>query len=131
MSSGILPNTSSDVLGRIDPDAFWKAFMLRVQVALPSLSGGQVCMDGKTLRGSRADDKAMHLVSAYAAKARWVLAQQAGGDKTNEITAIPDLLSILDIEGAVVSIGAMGCHLCPVGKKILPKRSLMPRPIMF
>jgi len=47
---------------------------------------------------------------AYAARARWVLAQQAVGEKTNEITAIPDLLSLLDIAGAIVSIDAMGCQ---------------------
>jgi len=52
----------------------------------------------------------VHLLSAYAAKARWVLAQQAVDEKSNEITAIPDLLSMLDITGAVVSIDAMGCQ---------------------
>jgi len=52
----------------------------------------------------------VHLLSAYAAKARWVLAQQAVGEKTNEITAIPELLAMLDIEGAVVSIDALGCQ---------------------
>jgi len=50
------------------------------------------------------------LLIAYAAKVRWVLAQQAVGEKINEITAIPDLLSLLDIAGAVVSIDAMGCQ---------------------
>jgi predicted transposase YbfD/YdcC len=103
-------DTLSDVLGRIDPQAFRDAFLCWVQAALPSLSGEQLCLDGKTLRGSRSGDKAVHLLSAYAAKARWVLAQQAVGEKTNEITAIPDLLSLLDIAGAIVSIDAMGCQ---------------------
>jgi predicted transposase YbfD/YdcC len=103
-------DTLSDVLGRIDPQAFRDAFLCWVQAALPSLSGEQLCLDGKTLRGSRSGDKAVHLPGAYAAKARWVLVQQAVGEKTNEITAIPDLLSQLDIAGTVVSIDAMGCQ---------------------
>lgn len=103
-------DTLSDVLGRIDPKAFQEAFLQWVRAALPSLSGEQICLDGKTLRGSRVGDKAVHLLSAYATKARWVLTQQAVGEKTNEITAIPDLLSMLDINGALVSIDAMGCQ---------------------
>lgn len=69
-----------------------------------------MCLDGKTLRGSREGDKAVHWLSAFAAEARWVLAQQAVGEKTNEITAIPDLLSMLTIQGALISIDAMGCQ---------------------
>jgi hypothetical protein len=67
-------DTISDVMGRIERYSFADAFMRWVRVALPSLSGEQVCVDGKTLRGSREGDKAVHLVSAYAAKARLVLA---------------------------------------------------------
>jgi predicted transposase YbfD/YdcC len=73
--------------------------------------GRTICLDGKTLRGSRVGDKAVHLLSAYAAKARWVLTHQAVGEKTNEMTAIPDLLSMLDITGALVSIDAMADYL--------------------
>ncbi|QFY44721.1 ISAs1 family transposase [Candidatus Methylospira mobilis] len=103
-------DTISDVMGRIERKAFADAFMRWVQVALPSLSGEQICLDGKTLRGSREGDKAVHLVSAYAAKARLVLAQQAVANKSNEINAIPDVLSMLEWEGAVVTIDAMGCQ---------------------
>jgi predicted transposase YbfD/YdcC len=103
-------DTLSDVMGRIDPKAFQEAFLSWVHAALPSLSGEHICLDGKTLRGSRVGDKAVHLLSAYAAKARWVLTHQAVGEKTNEMTAIPDLLSMLDITGALVSIDAMGCQ---------------------
>jgi predicted transposase YbfD/YdcC len=53
---------------------------------------------------------AVHLVSAFAGQARWVLAQQAVAEKSNEITAIPDLLALLDLRGAVVSVDAMGCQ---------------------
>jgi predicted transposase YbfD/YdcC len=103
-------DTLSDVIGRLEPGAFAGAFLCWVKVAIPSLAGEQVCLDGKRLRGSRVGDEAVHLVSAYAAKARLVLAQQAVADKTNEITAIPELLSMLDIQGAVVTVDAMGCQ---------------------
>jgi len=103
-------DTLSKVFGRLDPKAFATTFQCWVQAALPSLSGQQVCLDGKTLRGSREGDKAIHLMSAFAAEARWVLTQQAVGEKSNEITAIPDLLAMLDIKGALISIDAMGCQ---------------------
>lgn len=104
-------DTLSDVMSRIDPVAFRAAFTAWATDALPTLDGEQVCVDGKTLRGSREGEHgAVHVVSAFAGQARWVLAQQAVAEKSNEITAIPDLLSLLDLEGAVVSIDAMGCQ---------------------
>ena len=103
-------DTISDVMGRIERKSFADAFMGWVRVALPHLSGEQVCLDGKTLRGSREGGESVHLVSAYAAKARLVLAQQAVADKSNEITAMPDVLSMLDLAGALVTTDAMGCQ---------------------
>jgi len=104
-------DTLSDVMSRIDPVAFRSAFTAWATDALPTLGGEQVCVDGKTLRGSREGKHgAVHVVSAFAGQARWVLAQQAVAEKSNEITAIPDLLNLLDLEGAVVSIDAMGCQ---------------------
>jgi len=104
-------DTLSDVLGRIDPAAFRAAFTAWATAALPDLAGEQVCIDGKAVRGSReGDNPAVHLVSAFAGRARWVLAQQAVAEKSNEITAIPELLGLLDLAGAVVSIDAMGCQ---------------------
>jgi len=104
-------DTLSDVLGRIDPVAFKTAFTAWATAALPGLADEQVCVDGKAVRGSRdGANGAVHLVSAFAGRARWVLAQQAVAEKSNEITAIPDLLGLLDLHGAVVSIDAMGCQ---------------------
>ena len=62
-------DTLSDVLGRIDPKAFAEAFTRWVQAALPVLSGQQVYLDGKTLRGSQERDKAVHLMNVFAADA--------------------------------------------------------------
>jgi len=103
-------DTLSDVIGRLAPGVFAQAFVHWAQAALPSLADEQICLDGKTLRGSRGQAGTVHLVSAYAAKARLVLAQQAVDGKTNEITAIPDVLGLLDLKGAVVTIDAMGCQ---------------------
>ena len=78
---------------------------------MPGLAGEQVCVDGKAVRGSRdGTTPAVHLVSAFADRACWVLTQQAVAEKSNEITAIPDLLALLDLTGAVVSSDAMGCQ---------------------
>ncbi len=103
-------DTLSDVIGRLQPGVFAEAFLRWTQSALPNLGDEQICLDGKTLRGSRMNGKAIHLLTAYAAKARLVLAQVNVDGKTNEITAIPEILELLDIKGAVVSIDAMGCQ---------------------
>ena len=104
-------DTLSDVLGRIDPVAFRAAFTAWATAALPSLADEQVCVDGKAVRGSRdGANPAVHRVSAFAGRARWVLGQQAVAEKSNEITAIPDWLELLDLRGAVVSLDAMGCQ---------------------
>ncbi|MGZ5011787.1 MAG: ISAs1 family transposase [Methylobacter sp.] len=103
-------DTLSDVIGRLQPDVFAEAFLRWAQCAIPSLAGEQICLDGKTLRGSRRNGKAVHLLSAYAAKARLVLTQTTVDGKSNEITAIPELLSCLELKGTVVTIDAIGCQ---------------------
>jgi len=103
-------DTLSDVIGRIDRDAFAQAFGDWVQAGLPELAGHQVAIDGKSLRGSRGEDGTVHVISAFATQARLVLAAKAIPDKANEITAIPGLLAQLDLAGAVVTIDAMGCQ---------------------
>jgi predicted transposase YbfD/YdcC len=75
------------------------------------VEGQVVAVDGKTLRGSKMSPEgtgALHLVSAYATEAGLVLAQRAVDGKSNEITAIPELLAMLNLKGAIVSIDAMG-----------------------
>jgi len=74
------------------------------------------------LRGSRNNGEAVHLMSAFATQARWVLAQQAVSEKSNEITAIPSLLEALELEGAIVTIDAMGCQK-EIAKKIVEKKA--------
>lgn len=103
-------DTLSDVIGRINRDAFAQAFSNWVQAGLPELKGHQVAIDGKSLRGSRGENGTVHMLSAFATEARLVLAAEAIPDKANEITAIPNLLSQLNLTGAIVTIDAMGCQ---------------------
>jgi len=87
-----------------------------------TLSGKQVSIDGKTLRRSfdHAWDagSALHLVSAWCVEANLVLTQKAVPDKSNEITAIPEVIDLLDLKGAVVTIDAMGTQTA-IAEKIV------------
>jgi hypothetical protein len=104
-------DTLSDVMGRIDPEAFARAFARWAQQCLPEINAQHIAIDGKALRGSRDGDRgAVYLLSAYATQARWVLAARAIPDKGNEIVAIPPLLAQLELCGALVSIDAIGCQ---------------------
>ena len=74
---------------------------------------GVVAVDGKTLRrsfDSSSSQAAIHMVSAWACDQKLVLGQRKVDDKSNEITAIPELPELLNIEGAIVTIDAMGCQ---------------------
>ncbi len=106
-------DTFRRVLSRLDPEELTQCF-ISWSGALSDLSGGDiVAIDGKTLRHSfdRAASKtAMHMVSAWANSNRLVLGQVKVDDKSNEITAIPKLLKMLDLTGATVTIDAMGCQ---------------------
>lgn len=103
-------DTLSEVMGRLNPAAFRQAVLTWVKVALPSLAGQHVAVDGKTLRGAGDDAGPVPLISAFVSQAQWVLAQLPVADKSNEIKAIPPLLAMLDLRGATVSIDAMGCQ---------------------
>ena len=102
------------VLSLLKPDAFARCFTAWVTESLTTDGEGRlVAIDGKTLR--RSHDKknhlgALHVVSAWAGDAGLSLGQLATDEKSNEITAIPELLGAIDIEDAVVTIDAMGCQ---------------------
>jgi len=106
---------SDDTLRRffrsINPDIFQQVFADFVRSLFPDACQNLIAVDGKTLRRSHDGAvKALHLVSAFASEARLVLAQTATDEKSNEITAIPELLRLLDLRGATISIDAMGCQ---------------------
>ncbi len=108
---------SHDTFGRVfrwlDPDAFSQCFSAWTQRICALTAGEVVAIDGKCLRGSKDsthEHEGMYMVSAWANRNRMVLGQEKVADKSNEITAIPLLLKLLDIEGCVVTIDAMGCQ---------------------
>jgi predicted transposase YbfD/YdcC len=106
-------DTFRRVLSQLDPDELTQCFIAWT-AALSDLSGGDiVSIDGKTLRHSfdrATSTAAIHMVSAWAHRNRLVLGQVKVDDKSNEITAIPALLQLLDVRGATVTIDAMGCQ---------------------
>jgi predicted transposase YbfD/YdcC len=106
-------DTFNRVFARLDPRAFQDCFLSWIRALAEATDLKLIAIDGKTLRHSfdRASCKsALHLVSAWACANHLTLGQVAVDDKSNEITAIPKLLEILDLEGAIVTIDAMGCQ---------------------
>lgn len=106
---------SDDTLRRffraLNPEVFREVFVGFVRELFPTACAELVAIDGKTSRRSHdGATKALHLVSAFATETRVVLGQVATAEKSNEITAIPDLLRLLDLRGTTVSIDAMGCQ---------------------
>lgn len=117
---------SDDTLRRffraIDSTQFQRLFIEWIRAWLqPEVADKVVAIDGKTLRGSRDGEQLpIHLVSAFASEAGIVLGQIKTHEKSNEITAIPELLEWLDVRGAIVSIDAMGCQKA-IAEKIIDK----------
>lgn len=104
-------DTFERVFDRLDPQAFQRCFLDWTNVLCSQLGFKHIAIDGKTLRGSGTGKlKALHLVSAWSSENRLSLGQVACAEKSNEITAIPELLEILCVEGALVTIDAMGCQ---------------------
>jgi predicted transposase YbfD/YdcC len=113
-----------DIFATLDADKFQQCFVAWV-AALTGAPAEVIAIDGKTVRRS-ADKKggkaAIHMVSAFAARQRLVLGQVKVAEKSNEIVAIPRLLDMMSIEGAVVTIDAMGCQR-DIAKKITDKKA--------
>ena len=106
-------DTFGRVFGMLDPERFAACFTQWVQSVSQLAQGEVVAIDGKTLRGchDRANGRgALHLVSAWATENRMVLGQVRTEAHSNEITAIPELLGLLELEGCLVTIDAMGCQ---------------------
>lgn len=106
-------DTFGDVFARLDPDAFQRSFIEWVQAVAEVTQGQVVAVDGKTVRRSldrSAGRQPIPMVNAWATAAGLALGQGKVDDKSNEITAIPELLRLLAISGCIVTIDAIGCQ---------------------
>jgi predicted transposase YbfD/YdcC len=106
-------DTFARVFARLDPDEFQRGFLDWIAALQEATDRRVVAIDGKTLRRSfdRAGGKsALHLVHAWATANHLLLGQVAVDEKSNEITAIPELLRVLELAGAIVTIDAIGCQ---------------------
>ena len=113
-----------DIFATLDARAFQLCFVAWV-AALTNTPAEVIAVDGKTSRRSyqkKGSKEAIHMVSAFAARQRIVLGQVKVNEKSNEIVAIPALLDMLEIEGAVVTIDAMGCQR-DIAAKIIEKKA--------
>jgi len=113
-----------DILATLNADQFQSCFVAWV-AAVAGVPAGVVAIDGKTVRRSarkQGGKAAIHMVSAFAARQRLVLGQVKVAEKSNEIVAIPKLLDMLAIEGAIVTIDAMGCQR-DIAQKVIDKKA--------
>ena len=112
------------VLSRLSPKKFRECFMDWTRAVTEQTGGEVIAIDGKTARGSR-DRKnqrnPLHMVSAWACHNRLVLGQEATEEKSNEITAIPKLLALLELKGCIVTLDAMGCQTA-IAQQILEQK---------
>jgi len=118
---------SHDTFGRvfsiIDPEAFTECFVNWTQAIHTATAGEVVALDGKTVRHSfdtATGKSALHLVSAWASENGLALGQVKVDDKSNEITAIPKLLEMIDVKGRIITTDAMGCQK-DIVKRIIDK----------
>lgn len=112
-------DTISRVFRRIKPEAFQQGFARWIESLNKQAGWKHVAIDGKTLRRShdrKTMKSALHSVSAWSVENHLVLGQTAVHEKSNEITAIPELLEMLELHGAIVTIDAMGCQKQIAGK---------------
>jgi predicted transposase YbfD/YdcC len=113
-----------DIFATLDAEQFQRCFVAWV-AAITGMPSGVVAIDGKTSRRSyqnKGGKAPIHMVSAFAARQRLVLGQVKVAEKSNEIIAIPKLLDMLAIEGAIVTIDAMGCQR-DIAQKIIDKKA--------
>lgn len=118
-------DTIARVMRKLNTKQFEDCFISWMKGVAKATDGDVIAIDGKTLRRSydtASDKSAIHMVSAWSSANGVVLGQEKTAEKSNEITAIPELLNSLAIKGCIVSIDAMGCQK-EIAKQIVTKRA--------
>ena len=111
LSNGIPSHdTLSRVFGRLDRTEFARVFAQWVSDSLPSLDRQHIAIDGKMIGGGFGQNHSINLVTAFATDLKLVLGVHQVDKKTNEINALPELLSLIDIKGSIVSMDAIYCQ---------------------
>lgn len=117
-------DTIERIFKQIDPKIFLQCFMEWTQLIAKIVQNGIIAIDGKTMRGSYDDvngKKALHMVSAWFSENGITYGQIKTSEKSNEITAIPELIALLDLTGQIVTMDAMGTQK-DIAEKIINKK---------
>ena len=118
-------DTIARVICRLKAEEIEQAFQAWISSLIQDTGAGVIAIDGKTARRSftaKNRKNALHTVSAWSCQHQLVLGQVAVSEKTNEITAIPDLLTLLDIENSIITLDAMGCQKA-IAKQIVQQKA--------
>lgn len=117
-------DTLEHAFKHLDTKEFNKCFINWIASISKESSGNVVAFDGKTIRGAASmfGDSKLHIVSAFCSVNKLCLGQIKVGDKSNEITAIPELLELISVKGHIITIDAMGCQK-DIAKKIIEKEA--------
>lgn len=118
-------DTFARVFARLDPEQLQQCFGQWIERLTTDMGGQVIAIDGKTVRGSfnrSGEHSAIHMVSAWACGHRLVMGQVKVDSKSNEITAIPELLNLLEIAGCIITIDAMGCQKT-IAQTIIDKKA--------
>lgn len=118
-------DTIARVICRLKPDEIEQAFQSWISSLVKNTGCDVIAIDGKTARRSfttKDRKNALHAVSAWSCQHQLVLGQVAVDSKTNEITAIPELLTMLDIENSIITLDAMGCQK-EIAKQIVKQKA--------
>ena len=118
-------DTIARVICRLKPDEIERAFQSWISSLIETTGADIIAIDGKTARRSfttKDRKSALHTVSAWSCQHQLVLGQTAVDSKTNEITAIPELLTMLDIENSIITLDAMGCQQ-EIAKQIIKHKA--------
>ena len=118
-------DTIARVICRLKADEIEYAFQSWISSLIETIGADIIAIDGKTARRSfttKDRKSALHTVSAWSCRHQLVLGQAAVDSKTNEITAIPELLTMLDIENSIITLDAMGCQQ-EIAKQIIKQKA--------